>query len=463
MRTVLANARCIWTGAAEVPWIEGGHVAVRDGVIERVSAQPIEGDADATIDLAGCLLVPGLINLHHHFFQAATRAWPGLDRAGSEDWLVGLYPVWARMSDADHVDACRTAIAELLLCGTTTSVDHAFLLGTESDARLAAEAEAARELGLRLHLVRSALPTIGGRVEARLRESDPRSLERLLDPIDALIERSRRDVARFHEGSPGAMLRIDLGPSNLPYEHPELLTELARIAHEAGCGLHTHYHPRPAERDECRRRHGCEPIELLERANWLDHRTTFVHCTELDDHEIDRFAAHRVSIAHCPRTVVRLGYAMPRLGRWRERGVRVGFGADGGASNDAGAFLDDVRLGMLLHRIGNTPQERSHWLDAQTALRMATVDAADILGRDELGRIVPGARADLAAFDLTSIDVAGATQAPIGGLLLAGTATRAALTMVEGRVVVRAGKLTSGDEHAIAARTRAVSRRLHAG
>lgn len=440
MRTVLRNAAWIWTGAR---LLERAEVSVVDRRIEAVHAGPIGAPADETIDLDGCLLIPGLVSLHHHFFQHLTRAWPGLHRAPSKEWLAGLYPVWGRM-DARHIAAAaRAAAAELLLCGTTTSVDHAFLLGSAGDERLSAQAEAVRALGLRQHLVRSGLPG-------------------MFDPEDALLEQCRADLARWHDPAPGSMLRLDLGPSNVAYDKPRFMRAIAELAAEYGCGLHVHLHPRGAERELSLRLNGKGPVDFLDQHGWMRPGTWCAHCTELDEHDMARFAERGVGIVHCPRTVLRLGYRLPALHRWRAAGIRVGIGADGGGSNDGGAFLSDVRLALLLHRAGtaDSVDPQRHWLAPEDALAMATREAAAILRRPELGAIEPGACADLAAFDLRGLDVAGALNDPIAGFLLAGTATRAKLTMVDGRVRVRDGRLVDGDEQAIAAEANALSRFL---
>lgn len=447
MRIVLRNAAWVYTGNE---MLERAQVCVVDGRIETVQAAPVEGAADEVVDLAGCLLMPGLISLHHHFFQHLTRAWPGAHRAGSEDWLVRLYPAWAQMTAEDIGVAARNAAAELLLSGTTTCVDHAFLLGDQGDERLAAQIAAASDLGLRLHLVRSGLPGIGGRVEARL---SPRVIDSLIDEEKAWLAQCRADLRRWHDPSDASMLRLDLGPSNLVYDKPALMRACAELAAEHGCGLHAHYHPRPAEREACRRLNGMSPIDFLDEAGWLRPGTWFAHCTELDDEEIARFAARGVGIAHCPRTVLRLGYRIPRVHDWRRAGVRVGIGADGAASNDGGAFISDVRLALLLHRANNP--DATTWLAPEEAFAMATNEAAAILGRPELGTLAPGMCADLAAFDLTGLDCAGALQDPLAGFLLAGTQTRARMTMVNGRIRVRDGRLSNVDERKVAAETNA--------
>lgn len=448
MRVVLRNVSWLWSGWEGERLRERCHVAVRDGCIEAVQEHSIAGPADETIDLDGCLLIPGLVSLHHHFFQHVTRAWPGAHCAASEEWLYRLYPVWARMGTADIAAAARGAAAELLLSGTTTCADHAFLLGDEGDERLAAQVAATAELGLRLHLVRSGLPGLGSRLEERLAALGDGSLQALLDDEESLLAQCEADLRRWHNPAPESLLRLDLGPSNVPYEKPALMRALAELAERHRCGLHAHYHPRPAERELCLRLHRQTPLDFLDAAGWLRRGTWLAHCTELDDQEIARFAARQVGIAHCPRTVLRLGYRIPRLYAWRRAGVPVGIGADGGASNDGGAFLADVRLALLLHRAGNADSRQ--WLSPEEVLAMATRQAAELLGRPELGRIAPGSRADLAAFDLSGLDCAGALNDPVAGFLLAGTLTRARMTMVEGRVCVKDGRLLTGDEARIA-------------
>jgi cytosine/adenosine deaminase-related metal-dependent hydrolase len=458
MRTLLRNALWIHAGDPARPGMANGQVSVVDGRIECVQSSPVTARADETIDLDGCLLIPGLINTHHHFFQSLTRALPEVHCAASEDWLAALYPVWARMDAADIAAAARNAAAELLLSGVTTSVDHAFLLRDVGDERLAAQVEAARELGLRLHLVRSGLPAIGARVETRVAAQLGPGLPGLIDDADRWLAQCAADLARWHDPAPGSMLRLALGPSNVDYTRPELMRSLARLAREHGCGLHAHLHPRAAERELSRRHTGLEPVAFLEEAGWLGEGRWFAHCTELNDAEIERFAATGTGVSHCPRTVIRLGYRMPRIGAMRRAGVPVSIGADGAASNDGGAFVSDLRLALLLHRAGGDAP--ADWLEPADALDMATRVAARTLGRGDIGSIAPGMRADLAAFDLSGLDCAGALDDPAGGFLLAGTRTRAKLVMVEGRVVVRDGRLATGDEARIAARTRERSRAL---
>ncbi len=411
-----------------------------------------------TIDLTGCLVLPGLINLHHHFFQAITRALPAFQRSPSSQWLTGHYPIWSLMTADDLAIAVRNAVAELLLSGTTTSVDHAFLLRGHGSDMTASEIEAASQLGIRLHLVRGCLPTIGGIVEqnlARLMGDELQS--RLIDPETGLIAQCRADVIRWHDSSFGSMLQMAVGPSNLPYGKPHLLGEFARIADETDCGLHAHYHPRDAERAECLTSVGLTPIEYLEQAGWLRAGTILAHCTELDDDEIARFASTNTAISHCPRTILRLGYKIPPISKMHRAGIRIGIGVDGAASNDGGAFTSDMRLALLLHRCREEP---SDWLDAKTILAMATSDAATILGRNDIGTLEVGKCADIVAFDLGGVALAGSLTDPVSGFMLAGVDPRAKLTMVNGSVLVRDHNLVVADSRALANSTNRCAERL---
>jgi cytosine/adenosine deaminase-related metal-dependent hydrolase len=227
---------------------------------------------------------------------------------------------------------------------------------------------------------------------------------------------------------------------------------MAKISTETGCGLHMHYHPSKWERVYCRRMFDAEPIEFLERCGWLRPETWFAHCTELDHYDIAAFAKHGVGFAHCPRTILRLGYPIPPIARVRKAGIRIGFGVDGSASNDGTSFISDLRLALLLHRVGTADEVNplSDWLTPYDALRIATSVAASIIKRDDIGRLRPGLSADIAAFDLTGTDCAGSLADPLGGFLLAGTATRARLTMINGRVVVRDGCLVHHSERSVA-------------
>jgi 8-oxoguanine deaminase len=284
----------------------------------------------------------------------------------------------------------------------------------------------------------------------------------LVSSEPGILSQMERFARKHHSMASGAMTRIAFGPTGATYEKPDFMTRVADLAARYGCGLHTHLHPRPDEREKARRHLGTGPVDFLKHAGWLRPGTWFAHCSQLTDEEMQAFAENGVGVAHCPRTIPRLGFPLTRISAMRKHGVKVGVGVDGSASNDSGSLLGDMRLALILHRIGTpagTDTERE-WLEPVDVLRMATTVAASILGRDDIGQIAPGYRADITAFSLKRVDYAGGITDPIGSLLLAGAWSRAALTMVDGRVLVRDGRLTSQDEDGIVEEANESSRRM---
>jgi cytosine/adenosine deaminase-related metal-dependent hydrolase len=450
MTTVLLrNADRIYTCNETDEVIENGYVLIRDNVIEDIGQEPCPvAQADAVHDLSGCLVIPGFVNIHHHFFQSLTRAIPAGQRAVSLDWLAGMYPLWAEFDPEAIYWGALAAAGELLLSGATTSADLAFLLPGNDGESVGEEVRAAQEIGLRLHLVRSGMPTLEGDIEQQLGPILGDKLSNFIDDEETLLSRMEADVRRHHDSSRLSMLRLDLGPTAVTYEKPSLMSRIADLAKEHGCGLHTHYRPRGNERAQALELTGDTPIKFLDKSGWLGPRTWFAHCTQLNAEEIKMFADRGCGVAHCPRTIIRLGYAVAPIADMRRAGVKVGVGVDGGASNDGGAFLADLRLALLLHRVGSEDDADplDNWLTPHDVLVMATRTAAAVLGRDDIGRLEPGLAADVAAFDMRRIGYVGALADPLGGLLMSGSDSQAKLTIVNGVVVVEDGKLTRVDE-----------------
>ncbi|MEQ8967553.1 MAG: amidohydrolase family protein [Azospirillaceae bacterium] len=462
---LLRHAAHVWTGASpgrlDDAWIrvEGGRIAAlgpEPCPPEHAGAEGVE-----TIDLTGHLVTPGFVNTHHHFFQSVTRGIPGVAACGYMDWLAGLYPMWARMTAEDFATATRVAVGELLLSGVTTTADFAYLLPETDDARLDALLDVAREAGIRLHLVRGCMPRIEGDLAQRLAPVMGEAvLADLLDTPERLVAGMERAATR-HDTDPFAMLRVAFGPTSVTYDDPALLARIGEIAHAAGCGLHTHYHPREDERALTDRLHGKPPVRVLADAGWLAPGTWFAHCTRLDDEDIAAFADNGCGVAHCPRCCLRLGLPVAPIGRLREKDVALGIGVDGSASNDSGNFLGELRLALVLHRVAGRDRADpvEHWMTADEVLRLATSGGARVLGRDRIGTLAPGMAADIAAFDLRRIGYAGSAD-PVEGFLLAGSHPYADLTVVAGRVRVRDGRLLDVDERALVAEANRVAARL---
>ena len=461
--TVLRNADCIYTCDDEHRAFRNGYILVEDRQIVEFGSEPWSGEgADVSHDLTGCVVIPGLINTHHHFFQSIARGIPAAQRAFAIDWLTGLYPLWAELDPDAIYWASMAATAELLLTGATTSADHSYLMPAEDGDFVQPQVEAAAATGLRLHLVRGSMPTIEGDLANRLRPIMGERLSRLQDHEGAICVAMESAIRAHHDTSRHSMLRIALGPTGVSYAKPDFMRRTAEIAATNNCGLHTHYLPRQLERDLSRKLAGKDPLSVLSDSGWLRPGTWFAHCTELEDEEIRTFAETGCGVAHCPRTVIRLGYRLPRITLMQRQGVKVGIGVDGASSNDSGSMLNEVRLGHLLHRV-NSPDDAdpgSEWMTPYQTLLMATRNGAAILGRDDIGHLAPGMSADIVAFGLGSVSYVGASSDPLAALIMCGSDSRAALTMVNGRIVVKNGKLVSFGEDEIVANAGATERRL---
>ena len=445
--TLLRNISWLYSCDKDDSVLENAYVQVTDGSITALGLEPCPVPAaDEEIDLKGHLVTPGLINLHHHFYQSLTRAVPEADRTNAMEWLFALYPLWAELNPEALYWASMTAMGELAKSGCTTAVDHSYLMPGGSPDYVHNQVAAARKIGMRFHLVRGSMITIEGDLAARLKPVLGDRLGRLLDD-EASLQQRLEEALLLHDPSRLSMLRIALGPTGVTYSRPELMKTTALMADRAGAGLHTHFHPREIERAYSRKTTGMEPIDFLEASGWLRPGTWMAHCTEITDEEIRRFAAAGVGIAHCPRTLVRLGYNMSRIFKWRSAGVNVGIGVDGSASNDGGSLLSDLRLAAVLHRLNDGEGDvKSRWMTPYDALLMATRNGARVLQRDDIGALAPAMAADIAAFDMRRLCYVGSLADPLGGLMLAGTEPDAGMTMIAGKVIVREGRLISVDE-----------------
>ncbi len=451
MRQLLHDIDALHTGEVGGCAIRKAYVVVEGEKITAFGAGVPEGDFDRRIDMSGCIVLPGFVNLHHHFFQTLTRAVPRGLRSHLVDWLRMMYPIWAGMTADDLAAAARATMAELMLTGATTSVDHAYLMPRCDPAMSDALVESARVAGMRLHLVRGSMTALESDLEAQLTPVLGPRAGGLVDDPHAVLADMRRVLSRYHQTGWGARTTVALGPTTTPFGDLDYMSRVAKLAQESDCGLHIHFHPRPDERALCEKKFGKAPIDVLASTGWVRPGTWFAHSTRLDAHDMRVMADNGVAMAHCPRMILRLGARTIPLHDLHSAGIAIGIGVDGGASNDSGSMLGEMRMAMLLHRLaggqGDVPPER--WFDPSDILAMATRAPATILGRDDIGRIAVGACADITAFDMTGIGFAGARTDLLSGLLLAGDDTRAALTMIGGEIKVRDGNLVDQDEYAL--------------
>lgn len=407
--------------------LKGADVLVRGGVIAGVGEGL--GSAGEVVSARGCVVTPGLVNTHHHLYQSLTRAVPGGQDALLFGWLTTLYPIWAKMGPEEIRVSALTGLAELALSGCTLTSDHLYLF--PNGARLEDTIAAAGEIGLRFHPTRGAM-SIGESAGGLPPDS-------LVEREEAILNDCIRVIDAFHDPRPGAMVRVGVAPCSPFSVSRGLMRDAALLARDKGVMLHTHL----AENDEdiaySLAQFGCRPGQYAEDLGWTGDDVWHAHCVKLDTAEIDLFARSRTGVAHCPCSNCRLGSGIAPVRAMRDAGVRVGLGVDGSASNDAGNLIGEARQAMLLQRVQNGADAMS----VREALEIATLGGAQVLGRDDCGSLVPGQRADIAVWDVSGLEAAGAWD-PVAALLLAGP-PRVRHLFVEGRQVVRDGRLTTID------------------
>ena len=424
-----------------------GGIVVQDGRIsELVPAGAAPGAADAVFDAGRHVVLPGLVNTHHHVCQTLTRAYPpALDRT-LFPWLRALYPVWARLTPEAMDAAATLAFAELLLSGCTTTTDHHYVFPGGLEDAIGIEAEAAARLGIRAVLTRGSMD---------LSERDgglpPDSV---VQDADVILADSERLIARYHDPAPHAMTQVALAPCSPFTVTTRLMRETAALAAARGVLLHTHLAETRDEAAFCQERFGCAPLDYLDDCGWLRPGTWVAHGVHFDPPQMARLAAAEVGVTHCACSNQSLASGTCPVCALERAGVTVGLGVDGSASNNASNMMQEVRAAFLLQRGVSGIEAVSH----RDALRWATEGSAACLRRPELGRIAVGAAADLALFTLDELRFSGAGD-PLAALVLCG-AHRADRVMVAGRWVVQDGRVTGLDERALMRRHAAAAAAL---
>ena len=382
----------------------------------------------ATSDASRHVVLPGLVNTHHHMFQTLTRAHPDAINRPLWPWIKALYPIWARGVTPERFRiAARLGMTELMLSGCTCASDHHYLFTQGLEGSMDVEAEEASALGLRMTLTRGALDLASGDGEQAVA---PRSV---IQDTDAVLDDCTRILSRYHDRSDGAMLQVALAPNALFDVSFELLTETARMSRETGCALHTHLVETKAEADFVRSEHGCDAVDFLEKCGWLNERTWLAHAIHFDDSEIARLGKHGVGICHCPTSNMVLASGTCRTKELEAAGCKIGLGVDGSASNDNSNLMESLRHALMLGRLRYGAEAITH-LDV---LRWATEGSAACLGRTDIGKIAVGKQADLAFFSLDELRFSGAGD-PLAALILCG-AHHADRVMVQGRWTVTDG------------------------
>lgn len=411
-----------------------GAILARDGWIEQVGPTDLlPGEADEVVDLSGHVVLPGLVNTHHHLYQTLTRVVPAAQSAGLFDWLRALYPIWAGMTP-DHVRvSTRLGLAELALSGCTTASDHHYLWPNGS--RVDDQLEGAAPVGVRFHVSRGSMSL--GESRGGL---PPDSV---VEPEDRILDDSRRVVDQYHDPGRGAMTRVVLAPCSPFTVTDELMTATAALARELGVTMHTHLAETADEEAFCIERFGRRPVQYMEDLGWSGPDVWYAHAVHVADDEVKRMGRAGTGVAHCPTSNMRLASGLAPVSRYLASGVPVGLGVDGSASNDSSHMMAETRQALLLNRLAVAPGLGSGaQMTPREALQLATSGGARVLGRDDIGRLVPGLAADLIAYDLNRVEFAGALRDPVAAVVMCAPVT-VDHSWVGGRRIVEDGQLVT--------------------
>ncbi len=406
----------------------GGGMVVDGTTIDELvaSGSAPSRPVDATLDASRHVVLPGLVNTHHHFYQTLTRAHPAAINKELFDWLTALYPVWAKAVTPQRIRiSSRLALAELAISGCTTTSDHHYVYPAGTDDAMDIQAEEAAALGIRITLNRGSM---------NLSKKDgglpPDSV---VQDADTILADCERVAKRYHDARPGAMTQVAFAPCSPFSVTRELMRDTAQLARQCGCRLHTHLGETHDEDAYCIEKFGCRPVDYLEECGWLGNQTWLAHGIHFDDGEIARLGANGVGVSHCPTSNAVLASGLCRTCELEAAGAALGLGVDGSASNDSSNLMEGVRHALMLSRLRYGAAAITH-LDA---LRWASEGSARCLGRSDIGRIAPGMQADLAMFTLDELRFSGAGD-PIAALVLCG-AHRADKVMVGGKWIVEDG------------------------
>ena len=427
---LLKNIHTLVTMDAARRELPDGALFVRDGVIEAVGAldtMPAQ-TADEVLDLSNHVVLPGLVNTHHHMYQSLTRVLAqDMELFG---WLKTLYPIWSRLTGEAVYVSAKLAMAELMLSGCTTSSDHLYIY--PNDVELEDEIRAAQEIGIRFHAARGS-KSLGESLGGLPPDS-------VVEDEDAILRDTRRLIEAHHDASRYAMLRVVVAPCSPFSVSTDLMRESAALARSYGVRLHTHLAENQNDVDYSVQVFGQRPGDYADAVGWVGEDVWHAHCVKLNHDEIQLFGRTGTGVCHCPSSNMRLASGIAPVRQMRDAGVRVGLGVDGSASNDSGHLLTEARLAMLLQRVDKGPAA----MTARESLELATLGGAAVLGRDDIGALTPGMAADIIAYRLDAVAFAGAQHDPLAALVFCQPG-QVDLSIINGRIVVRDGHLQTVD------------------
>jgi len=418
---------------------EDGRI-IQIGVIENFNF-----NADVVIDATDMVVIPGLVNTHHHLFQNLTRCYPGSQNESLFGWLTNLYPIWNNILPSDIYISTLIGLSEMVISGCTTSSDHLYLFPNGS--KLEDQIEAAMEVGCRFHATRGSMSigeSKGGLPPDSLTEDE-----------DYILKDCQRVIEKFHNSSDFSMLKIALAPCSPFSVSQNLMKQTAELARDFSVSLHTHLAENIEDIIYTQEHFGMRPGQYIEELGWVGNDVWHAHCVKLNKEEIDLFSRTGTGIAHCPCSNMRLGSGIAPLRKWIDEGVKVGLGVDGSSSNDSGHLLSEARQAMLLQRVNFGANKFS----PREALFTATRGGAEVLNRDDIGQISIGKAADFAIYDLNKIAMSGAWSDPLAALILC-TPSETAYTICNGEIISQNGHLNNFDLNLFLEKHKAASKRL---
>ncbi|MEM2900869.1 MAG: 8-oxoguanine deaminase, partial [Thermoplasmata archaeon] len=423
---LIKNASAIATVDKKRRVIKNGSVYIEGNEIVEVGKE-LKEKAELKIDAKGMVVLPGLVNTHHHLYQTLFRNVPKVQDAKLFDWLIDLYEAWREIdSEAVYVSSL-TGISELLKTGCTTASDLFYVFPKGKNGLLEAEIEAAKQLGIRFHPCRGSMSR--GKSQGGLPPDD------VVQTEEEIIRDSRRIIKEYHDDSKYSMLRIVLAPCSPFSVTTELLAKTAEVARQHSVQMHTHLAETLDEEEFCQKMHKMRPLEYMESVGWLGNDVWYAHAVYMNEKEIKKLAETGTGVAHCPTSNMRLGSGIAPISEMVRNGVKVGIAVDGSASNDSSNMLMEMRMAMLLQRVKNGVDS----LTATHAIELGTICGASVLGRDDIGSIEVGKAADLILIDTRELSFAGAMHDPVASIVFCAP-SKVHTSIVNGKVLVSEGK-----------------------